>query len=172
MSPGRDDPSARPEPAPAVVLVLGIGNLLLGDEGVGVHVVRRLEQGPLPPGVRVLDGGTGGLHLLSCLLEHPALVVVDATLDGRPPGTVSRLHPRFAADYPRTLVAHDIGLKDLVDAAQVLGARPHIDLITVSIASASALSLELTERVSAALPRVLAAVHETLAELTGDWVLA
>lgn len=146
------------------VLVLGIGNVLLGDEGVGVHVARRMESEPRPPGVQVLDGGTGGLHLLSCLTEHPALVVVDATIDGQPAGSVSRLYPRYAADYPRTLVAHDIGFKDLLDAAQVLGVQPRVALVTVSIASCDAVSLELTPPVAAALPQAIASVHEALAE--------
>lgn len=144
------------------VLVLGIGNLLLGDEGVGVHVVRRLETAPLPPGVAVLDGGTGGLHLLSALTGHPAVVVVDAAADGRPPGTVRRVQPRYAADYPRTLVAHDIGFKDLVDAAQVLDARPHVELVTVSIDFCGDLSLELSAPVAAALPAALAEVRAAM----------
>jgi len=154
------------------VLVLGIGNLLLGDEGVGVHVARRLEQAPLPPGVAVLDGGTGGLHLLSCLTEHPALVVVDATIDGRPAGSVTRLRPRFASDYPRTLVAHDIGLKDLVDAAQVLGAQPRIELVTVSIADGCGMSLELSPPLAAALPRAFQAVHAALDDLRAEAAIA
>lgn len=158
-------PDAAALPAAGEVLVLGIGNLLLGDEGVGVHVAQRLESVPLGPGVEVMDGGTGGLHLLSCLTDHAALVVVDATIDGQPAGTVSRRYPRFAADYPRTLVAHDIGFKDLLDAAQVLGAQPRVTLVTVSIASCDTASLELTAPVAAAVPAAVAAVREALDEL-------
>jgi hydrogenase maturation protease len=166
--PARGQPAAGSPAARGRVLVLGIGNVLLGDEGVGVHAVRRLEREPLPPGVQVLDGGTGGLHLLSCLTEHAALVVLDATIDGKPAGSVSRLYPRYAADYPRTLVAHDIGFKDLLDAAQVLGARPRVALVTVSIGSLGEMSLELSAPVAAALPRAIAAVHEELAEFRRD----
>ena len=165
-------PKAPGPPGPAPVLVLGIGNVLLGDEGVGVHVVRHLALA-LPAGVAVLDGGTGGLHLLDVFTEHAALVVVDATLDGRPPGTVRRLEPHFAADYPPTLVAHDIGLKDLVDAAQLLGATPRVVLVTVSVSEAPAgpagMSLELSAPVAAALPRAQAAVLEALDELGAGW---
>ena len=53
------------------LLVLGIGNLLMGDEGVGVHAIRALEKERLPAGVEMLDGGTGGFHLLSCLRRVP-----------------------------------------------------------------------------------------------------
>ena len=65
----------------AGVLVLGVGNLLMGDEGVGVHVLRLLEKRRAPVGVRLLDGGTGGINLLgsSTGLRHR---VIDATRDG------------------------------------------------------------------------------------------
>jgi Ni,Fe-hydrogenase maturation factor len=59
-------------------LVLGVGNLLLGDEGFGIHAVRRLEAGRLPEWVRVEDGGTGGVDLLDWIAAHDHVVVIDA----------------------------------------------------------------------------------------------
>lgn len=147
------------------ILVLGIGNVLMGDEGVGVRVAEYVHAAGLPPGVAAVDGGTGGLHLLSLLTGHEAVVLVDATLDGRPPGTVDTRQPRFAADYPPTLVAHDIGLKDLVDAAAVLDAQPRLVLVTVSIGGLNGMSLELSPAVEAAVPRAAEAVREALASL-------
>ena len=76
-------------------LVLGIGNVLMGDEGIGVHVVRRIPDGALPPGTEILDGGTGGLHLLGPIQAAERVVLVDATVDGAPTGTVRRLRPRW-----------------------------------------------------------------------------
>ncbi len=117
-----------------MTLVLGIGNVLMGDEGVGVHVVRRLEQEDLPAHVALLDGGTGGFHLLAELASHDPVVMIDATIDGQPPGTVSVIEPRYASDFPRTLTAHDIGLRDLIVSATLLGQLPRMQLVTVSIA--------------------------------------
>ena len=97
-------------------LVLGLGNVIMGDEGVGVHVVRALEKHTLPPNVECLDGGTGGFVLLEPLQNAGHIILIDATDDGNPPGTVTRTVPRFSADYPPTLTAHDIGVKDLLDA--------------------------------------------------------
>jgi hydrogenase maturation protease len=136
------------------VLVLGIGNVLAGDEGVGVHAVRALAPASFPAHVRLLDGGTGGLQLLGCLHDYRRLVIVDATMDGRPPGAVALRRPRFASDFPRTLGAHDIGLRDLIEAAVLLGELPDIDLITVSIAAPQPMSLQLTTEVRRALPEV------------------
>jgi hydrogenase maturation protease len=76
------------------VLVAGVGNVLRGDDGFGVAVARRLVEGPVPPGVRVLEIGIGGIHLVQELLDPTdALVVVDAVDLGRAPGTVLVVRP-------------------------------------------------------------------------------
>ncbi|MDH5271414.1 MAG: hydrogenase maturation protease [Candidatus Krumholzibacteria bacterium] len=146
------------------MIVLGIGNVLMGDEGVGVHAIKALEEAQLPPGVPLVDGGTGGFHLLALFHEHDAMILIDATLDGAAPGTVRVLHPRFASDFPRSLSAHDIGLRDLVEAAVLTGPLPRIDLITVSIPSINPMTLELTPAVAAAIPEVVAKVRLLLEE--------
>lgn len=153
----------RPEDRDRPVLVLGIGNVLLGDEGVGVHAVRRMEKEAWPPHVKLLDGGTGGFHLLSLFQEFDRIVLVDATMDGQPPGTVRLIRPRFASDYPRTLSAHDIGLKDLVESAALLGLTPDVVLIVVSVKTLpEGLNAELSPEVATALPRVAALVRKAV----------
>ncbi|MBP1654413.1 MAG: hydrogenase maturation protease, partial [Bacteroidetes bacterium] len=102
-------PGAEGRREPPSPLVLGVGNYLLGDEGVGVHAARELLEAGAPEGVTVLDGGTGGFHLLSLFQDYDPIILIDATMDGEPAGTVRLLHPKFASDFPRTLSAHDIG---------------------------------------------------------------
>ena len=153
----------RPEETARPVLVLGIGNVLLGDEGVGVHAVRRLEEEAWPAHVKFLDGGTGGFHLLSLFQEFERIVLVDATMDGQPPGTVRVIRPRFASDYPKTLSAHDIGLKDLVESAALLGHTPEVVLIVVSVKTLpEGLHAELSPDVAASLPHVAELVREAV----------
>lgn len=132
----------------AEILILGIGNLLMGDEGVGVHVVRHLQDNPLPDGVECLDGGTGSLLLLEPMQRAKKVILIDATVDGAPVGTISRIIPRFASDYPSTLTAHDIGLRDLLDVFYLLGDKPDVLLFAVSIPSVRELSLELSPEVA------------------------
>jgi hydrogenase maturation protease len=144
----------RPALAPAEVLVLGVGNLLVGDEGLGVHAVRALEQETWPPHVRLIDGGTGGLHLLELLRGHARIVLIDATRDGAPPGTVAQFRARLPADFPVALGAHDIGLRDLIAAAALLGPLPEIEVITVSVAELKPMTMDLSPPVAAALPEV------------------
>jgi hydrogenase maturation protease len=150
---------------PPTILVLGIGNYLLGDEGVGVHAIKALEQGPVPPGVILLDGGTGGFHLLSYLQDYTTVVLIDATMDGGVPGTVRVLRPRFASDFPRALSAHDIGLRDLIESAILTGKLPDIHLLTVSINDLNDMKTELSPEVSAAIPAVVSAVKGILRDL-------
>lgn len=145
-------------------LVLGIGNLLMGDEGVGVHAVRAFATADWADDVTLVDGGTGGFHLLSYLCDHPRIVMIDATMDGQRPGTVSVLRPKYAADFPRSLTAHDIGLRDLVESAALLGPLPDVTLITVSIDEIRAMQATLSPVVAAALGEVEARVAAAIAE--------
>jgi hydrogenase maturation protease len=143
-------------------LILGVGNLLMGDEGIGVAAIQRLEQNGFGRHAELVDGGTSGFHLLSLFRDQPRIILIDATTDGQPPGTVSLIRPRFAADFPPTLTAHDIGLKDLIESAALLGDLPDVDLITISISDLSSMTMELSPSVAAALPRVETLVKECL----------
>jgi hydrogenase maturation protease len=146
------------------MLVLGVGNLLMGDEGVGVHVVRRLlAEGSLGPDVEAVDGGTGGFTLLDALTRHPWVILVDACLDGHPPGTVRVRRPKRAMHFPVALGAHDIGLRALIEAAELLGQLPRSLLLTVSVATPFAMGLELSAPVAAAVPKAEAWIRRLLA---------
>lgn len=142
----------------AGVLILGIGNVLMGDEGVGVHVVERLQEATLPDGVECLDGGTGSFVLLEPMQQASRVILIDATVDGAPAGTVRRLQPRFSKEYPRTLTAHDIGLKDLLDAFYLLGQPADVTLFAVSIDPLQDLSVELSPEVNAIVREVAQAI--------------
>ncbi len=134
------------------VLVLGIGNVLMGDEGVGVHVVRHLEQLDIPPGVGLLDGGTGSFLLLDPMQRADKIILIDATMDGNPIGTIRRLTPRFSTDYPRTLTAHDIGLKDLLDTFYLLDHPLDVVLFAISISSVQYIGMELSPEIRTLVP--------------------
>ena len=137
-------------------LVLGLGNVIMGDEGVGVHVVRALER------QECLDGGTGGFILLEPLQSADHIILIDATNDGNPPGTVTRTTPRFSQDYPPTLTAHDIGVKDLLDAFYMQSGEREVVLYAITIDPKQPISMELSEPCSKAADE---AVRRILKEL-------
>ena len=130
---------------PGTTLVLGLGNTIMGDEGVGVHVVRALEQHTLPSNIECLDGGTGGFILLEPLQQADRIVLIDAAADGNPQGTVTRTTPKFARDYPPTLTAHDIGVKDLLDVFYIQGGGPEVVLYAITIDPRQPIRMSLSE---------------------------
>ena len=147
---------------PKKTLVLGLGNVIMADEGVGVHVVRALDQHALPPGVECLDGGTGGFALLGALESADRIVLIDAAADGNPLGTVTRIVPRFSRDYPPTLTAHDIGIKDLLDVYYMRGGGRDVVLYAITIDPHQPISMTLSPQAAQAAEE---AVQRILAEL-------
>lgn len=142
-------------------LIMGIGNLVLQDEGFGVHAIRQLAEQPelIPEGVDLLDGGTAGLHLMGNLQNYDRLIVIDAALDGNPVGTVRRLRPNYG-DFPPLVTAHEIGLKDVLEALEITGFCPDTELIVVSVEKFTSLGTELSPAVAAALPAACAMALE------------
>jgi len=142
------------------ILVLGIGNLLMNDEGVGIHVINALEKAGEIAGADLMDGGTGGFHLLGFIQSYKTIIIIDASLDQYPPGHVRVLQPRYAKDFPKQLSAHEIGLKDLIDSAVLLGNMPKLHLIAVSVKEFQDMGMELSPEVEAAIPEVVVRVRE------------
>ena len=145
-------------------VVLGLGNILLGDEGAGVRVVEELERTGGLPGVELVDGGTAGLRLLPYFDGAARVVVVDASADGAPPGTVTVTRPAFTGPPRAALTPHDLGLMSLLDALALADERPEIVLVTISVAEADTVSasLELTPPVARAVPEAAARVRGLL----------
>jgi hydrogenase maturation protease len=131
-------------------LVLGLGNTLMGDEGVGVHVLRDLEKRVLPEGVECLDGGTGGFVLLEPLQSADRIVMIDAAADGNPVGTITRITPRFSSEYPPTMTAHDVGVKDLLDIFYILGGDCEVVLFAITIDPQQTITLSMSPRITKA----------------------
>jgi hydrogenase maturation protease len=146
-------------------LVLGLGNVLMGDEGIGVYVVRVLEKHALPEGVECLDGGTGGFTLLGPLENAGRIVLIDAANDGNPVGTITRTTPQFSRDYPPTITAHDVGMKDLLDMFYIQGGTHEIILYAITIDPIQPIRMSLSTEGEKA---VAEAVERILAELEAD----
>jgi len=147
------------------ILILGIGNYLMGDEGIGVHVANRLQKETELAGIDIVDGGTGGFHLLGYFEGYDNIILVDATLDDNPDGTIRLIKPRFAADFPKAMSTHDIGLKDMVSALQLLGKMPEIHLFVVSIESLQQQGIELTPGVEKVIPALIQKIKDLVQEI-------
>lgn len=144
------------------LLVLGLGNVLCGDDGAGPQVVARLAaRYEAPPGVRIVDGGTLGLSLLSILADVPAAIVVDAVrVNGRAPGELVRLLDDDVATATREqLSVHQVGVADLLDALRLLDRLPRRLVLHGVVPDSVALAYGCTPAVEAVLDQLVERVR-------------
>ncbi len=147
------------------ILVLGIGNYLMGDEGVGVHIIHEMEGMELPEYLEVLDGGTGGFFLMNVFDQYGKVIFLDATMDGKEAGYIKVRYPKFASDFPKSLSVHDVGLKDMVEALYILGNLPELHLITISVKDIQPMVVGMTEKVEASVPKAIKIILELAEKL-------
>lgn len=161
----------------ASIKVIGLGNPLWSDEGLGYHVLEALRQEPLPPAVELVDGGTGGLNLLLPMTDAVRVVFVDAVRSGHPPGTVFRIPETELATAPvRVKLSHAMGLEDVIRMyREVEGGQAEIVIYCVEAADITTFGMELTPAVKAVVPGLvrhilgdLAGTSSGLADLAGD----
>nr|MDO8077135.1 hydrogenase maturation protease [Candidatus Freyarchaeota archaeon] len=146
------------------VVVIGVGNLLLGDEGVGVRVVEELTEMDLPPHVEVVDGGTGGIVLLNLMEGADRVILVDAVLGGGSPGEIYVLSlDRLMGGRVKFFSLHEMDLLSVLRIGKELGKLPpELVLIGVEPKNYQEYTMELSPEVRAAIPRVIEKVVELL----------
>lgn len=156
------------------VVVAGVGNVLRGDDGFGVEVVHALARGEAPAGVRVMDVGIGGIHLVQELFDRAdALIVVDAVELGRPPGTLAVIRPT---------VREPSGPDDLADVhyanperalmlARALGVLPQTAwLVGCQPSDVTRLGEGLSDVVGAAVEPAAAEIRRLVSDLGIEWL--
>ncbi len=149
------------ETSPDTTLILGVGNIIMGDEGFGVHVIRRLKDIDLPAGVKVEEGGAGGFNLLGSLEGVRRLIVIDVMMADIPPGEVvlSRPGPAFREPGKNIISFHQVGILDLVQMWGLLGHEPEIYFL-VTRPERLTWSTELSPVVQQAATKAVALIEE------------
>jgi hydrogenase maturation protease len=158
------------------VLVAGIGNIFLGDDGFGVEVVRRLAECRLPEGVEVRDFGIRGMDLAYALQDDYGLVVlVDATPRGGEPGTVYLIEPEIEDDGEATLDTHGMDPIKVIKLSRALGARPTRTLVVgcepqvvLGGEDYDEMLMELSEPVRVAVEEAVKLVESVVEEFDGN----
>jgi hydrogenase maturation protease len=149
-------------PSPATYVVLGLGNTLHTDDGIGPQAIERLRSDArMPAHVALIEGGTLGLELLTYIWDCSYLLVLDAVDVGQPPGTLVRMSSQEVQTLPGSGSVHQMGVADLLVALRILASRtPEIVLLGVQPASTE-WGTELSLAVAAVLPALAdAAVAE------------
>ncbi|PTD93438.1 hypothetical protein C9439_07700 [archaeon SCG-AAA382B04] len=138
------------------VAIIGLGNLIKGDDGIGIQVIREIEQ-DIPKEIEVIDGGTAGLNILNFMEQKEKIIVIDALNLGEEVGEVIELDGEKVPEYENlSLSAHDIDFIDALQIGQELGIDPEIKVIGVEIGDLKGreLSMDLSEKVKQAIPEV------------------
>jgi len=147
-------------------VVIGVGNLLLRDEGVGIHAVRELPKRTLPPGVEVIDGGVAGIRLLDLFSGAQKLLLIDAAEMGLEPGAVARFTPeevRFQSGDLK-LSTHDVALPEVLAIARAVNQCPSEVIILGIQPKEISWGMELTPEVRGAVPKVVELVLEEISD--------
>ncbi len=158
------------------ILVAGIGNVFLGDDGFGVEVVRRLAGRGLPEGVEVVDFGIRGMDLAYALQDdYDVVVFVDATPRGEEPGTVYLIEPEIEEDGGVVLDTHGMDPFKVITLARALGAKPTRTLVVgcepqlvVSGEDYEDMLMELSEPVRAAVDEAVKLVESLVEEINKE----
>ena len=161
--PSQAQQCARTRTRPCPNLVLGVGNILLRDEGVGVRVVEAMAEMELPPDVELFDGATAGLDLLDVMADRRRVIVIDAVEGDTAPGTVLRLGPEDLVPRDGGGVSlHEIGLLEALTLAKRLGIAPQEVVVLGVMPQSVECGLELSPEIARLVPEIIKLV---LAEL-------
>jgi len=154
----------RKNPAPhSSILVLGVGNILLSDEGVGVRVVEAMKEIKLPDNVELLDGGTGAFDLLDVIANRDKVIIIDAAKGSGESGAVYRFGPDDIRMQRQCLTSvHQVSLLDTLSLARLAGCSPQEIIIFGIEPKELGWGLELSPKVAAAVPRVIELVLSEL----------
>jgi hydrogenase maturation protease len=150
------------------ILVLGVGNLLLSDEGVGVHAAREMMEMDLPPEVLVVEGGTDGFGLMHVLLEADRVILIDAVKGGGQPGSIYRFEIEDCPPFPdvfKTSV-HQISILEVINLSGLIGPTPRTTIIGIEPICLE-MGMELSPQVARAIPKVIRLVKEEVAASLG-----
>ena len=140
-------------------LILGLGNILLGDEGVGVRVVEQLLSRPLPDWIEVIDGGTAGYELINFFEGKERVIIVDAVKTNDTPGSVYKMDLSVVQeDETVQLSLHQIGLKNVFKMASMMDLNPEVTLIGIVPKNYQDYNIGLSDEVEKAIPLAIETV--------------
>ena len=148
---------------PPKIVILGVGNLLLSDEGVGVHVANELMGMNLPAEASVVEGGTDGFRLINTITEADRLIVVDAVRGGGTPGSIYHFDMDEVQDCPTGFKTslHQIGILEVIGLLGLIGKKPCTTIIGVEPKSLE-MGMELSPEVKDKIPRIIELILDEL----------
>jgi hydrogenase maturation protease len=154
---------------PHKITILGIGNVLLSDEGIGVHITKELNTLKLPPYVEVIEGGTDGFGLLNIISDTDFLIVIDALKGGSPPGTFYKFKIEDAPQSPdlfKTSI-HQIGILEVLNLSSLIGKTPETIVFGIEPKKITA-GLEISPEIKKKVPRIIELVQAEIERIVNN----
>ena len=144
------------------ILVLGVGNLLLKDEGIGIHFVQAFQERGLPPNVEAMEGGARGIDLLPLFEDRKLVVIVDCARMEEKPGTIRTFEAgEIIEKKSRGFSVHGMSLASTLDLGQRLGTLPEIVVVGIEPKTID-IGIELSETATQAIDEVESIVREII----------
>lgn len=139
------------------ILVLGIGNLLKKDDGVGVHVVQYLQNNniPVPDNVDVLDGGIAGFDLIQHMIQYNRIIIIDALKVQDKPGSIYKFNAKHLISKSPNVSLHELGIAEVLELLKIKGAAPDVDVIGIVPEDVHSIDMTLSPLVEESIPKVV-----------------
>jgi hydrogenase maturation protease len=139
------------------VLILGIGNILQSDDGLGVHIVNHINESGLnlPENVEAIDGGTAGFDLISLMQGRDKIIIVDALKTADEPGSVYRFTPDRVVSSQNRMSLHEVGILDVIRVMRLLGENPKIEIVGVVPEDITTFDISISNAVRESIPKAV-----------------
>jgi len=148
---------------PKKILILGLGNILLGDEGLGVWIAQQLSSQSLPDEIEVIDGGTAGYELLNLLEGRDKVIIIDAVKTEDKPGSVYKMDLSvLQEDTTMQLSLHQFGLKNVFKMASLMDINPEVTLVGVVPKDYQKYHIGLSEDLEKVIPLVIETILQEI----------
>jgi hydrogenase maturation protease len=149
------------------IAIVGVGNILLKDEGIGVRVVQQLQSTySFPDAIALIDGGTAGPHLLDLFSSYDDIIIIDAVKGGEKPGTVYKFSlDQISTDTTLNLSIHQMGVLEIFSQARLLGKEPRVTFIGIEPLDITTWGMELTPLIREKIPELIELVLKELYQL-------
>lgn len=139
------------------ILILGIGNLLQKDDGIGSHIISYIEDNniELPPDSEAIDGGTAGYDLIPLMKGREKIIIVDALKVDDAPGSIYRFAPEHLTSSKQIFSQHDIGVREIIRQLRLSGDDPKIEIIGIVPENIETLEIGLSDSVRNSIPKAV-----------------
>lgn len=138
-------------------LVLGIGNILRKDDGVGVHIIQYMQNNTiiLPKDIELIDGGIAGFDLVSYMMEYDRIIIVDALKVQDKPGSIYRFDAKYLNAQSPNVSLHELGIAEVLKVLKIQGKNPDVEVIGIVPENIEELDISLSQPVAESVPKVV-----------------